>query len=534
MTEPSSPSSAKPAAATAAAAKTGRHAGIRIKLIGAFAAVAGTTLVAAGVAWFGFGQVGGAMRGIVDHDLPAMTEAQALSQQAAGIPAAVGDLFAAADTAGLEAGMEALNARAGAMDATIETLGATGIDSAALERMRAEVFGLIGNLRDKRGLVADRIALDAERAALVAEIGASHATLLETLDPMIQEARFASVRQSLDVKRDTQAAIEELTGEAIVQLNAALDLRAEALAAIRLMARALDSTTALEAEALREPYGETAERLAAAAEMLDAGSEQLMLDLALDRLQALGGGEGNVFDLATTLNGDGPLAERMAAAEPIEAAREALPQIEATLEDLLGKVAANTRARMDQTAGALVDQVNGGVDSLVRSGMETLRLLQELAARANLLAGVYNEAAGATDPARLDALAQVAQTTTSAIYQGLGALPEGERRDTLFEIVNALVDVGSREQNVFEVRRQLLAVETDLSASLDEATAVAARLGEATRAFSDAAVAEADLSADAALGLLERSRLLLAAIAGAAVLIAALIGWLWVDRSLLG
>jgi len=518
----------------AADARTRRRTvGIRAKLIGAFAAVAATTLVAAGVAWVGFGTVGRALDGIVESDLPAMTRAQHLSQDAAGVPSAVAELFGAVEVEALDRGMARLNDRAARMDASIDALAESGADGQALEAMRQQVYDLIGGLTDKRHLVAERIALEDARRETVEQVADYHGLLLEQLAPIVQSARFSTVRQSLDVKRNTQDALSELTDVASVNLEAALVLRAEAVSAIRLMSRAIDATTAAEVEALRQSFAETGERLWAAAGRLDAGSEEIMLDAALDRLLQLAEGEGNVFDLSATLTGGGALADRVAATGPLEAARSELPQLERSVEDLLARIAETARATMQDAAAEVAREVVGGVDALMRSGVDTLRLLHELNARANLLAGVYNEAASATALDRLDELERLAIVTTSEIYQGLGMLAEGDQRDTLFDRVNTLVEIGNGQDSVFAVRRRMIEVQVALDESLEGSRTMAAGLGEQTAAFSIDAASDARAAAGGGLGLLEQSRVLLAAIAAAAVLAAVLIGWLYVDRNLI-
>src|SRR3546814_9312853 len=96
----------------------GRRIGIGFRLFGAFGAVAFLTLVATGIAWLSFVNVGSVLHQVTDRSVPAMTEALRLAAASASLSAEAPALVAAGDDGERQVQTAELEIKVAAMAAT--------------------------------------------------------------------------------------------------------------------------------------------------------------------------------------------------------------------------------------------------------------------------------------------------------------------------------------------------------------------------------------------------------------------------------
>ncbi|MEQ8964772.1 MAG: HAMP domain-containing methyl-accepting chemotaxis protein [Azospirillaceae bacterium] len=516
----------------------GRRIGIRTKLFAAFTAVAATTVVSAGVAWFGFERTGTTLDRTVATDLPRMAEAGALARDAASFAAAVPTVFAAPDRAALDERMTALEARGATLDHDLSLLGEHGVEAGTLATMREPVDAMIGALDPIRAAVEERIRLDAAVAEANGAATAEHEALVAVLEPAIQDTRFGLARAGIDLKRDTGQSVAAITEDAVPTLDAALRLRAAILELVVLMDEVESRPTPREVAAMREPVDAALAAVAGQRARLDLGARGAMLDAALDRLTALvrpgeDGAPAPLFAAASEYAATDPGARAGIEARLAVLGMET-SDARIAVSELLAEIVDRARAAVSGTGTELVSTVNQRADMVLRDGADRLRVLLELLAAANRLAGLYNEAAATSSVERLAALERAATETTSVLLQRAGGIGDGDLQEAALAQVTAFAGFASGEGSIFTLREARLARDERLAALQDDAAGRAATLDARTAAFGASVAAAAQERAGAALDALDRGRITLVVIALGALAVAALIAWLYAGRAIAG
>jgi len=159
------------------------YSGLRAKLMIAIGVVLSGTLVAAAVALVGYANVRTTIDAIVGEAVPAMTEGMAVAQQAERL-VALAPALTSADTA---ATREAVSARIGVakeeFNARLSRLRATGSAGTQLAAIEEASKGLLGNLVQLDQAAAERVALGAERMAMMPKVMAAEAEIQKFTAP---------------------------------------------------------------------------------------------------------------------------------------------------------------------------------------------------------------------------------------------------------------------------------------------------------------------------------------------------------------
>ncbi|WP_377807452.1 methyl-accepting chemotaxis protein [Azospirillum sp. A29] len=159
------------------------YSGLRAKLMIAIGVVLSGTLVAAAVALIGYANVRTTIDAIVGQAVPAMTEGMAVAQQAERL-VALAPALTSADTA---AAREAVSARIAVakdeFNARLSRLRATGSAGAQLAAIEEASQGLLGNLAQLDQAAAERVALGAERMAMMPKVMAAEAEIQKFAAP---------------------------------------------------------------------------------------------------------------------------------------------------------------------------------------------------------------------------------------------------------------------------------------------------------------------------------------------------------------
>jgi len=159
------------------------YSGLRAKLMIAIGVVLSGTLVAAAVALIGYANVRTTIDAIVGEAVPAMTEGMAVAQQAERL-VALAPALTSADTA---AAREAVSARIAAakeeFNVRLSRLRATGSAGAQLAAIEEASQGLLGNLAQLDQAAAERVALGAERMAMMPKVMAAEAEIQKFTAP---------------------------------------------------------------------------------------------------------------------------------------------------------------------------------------------------------------------------------------------------------------------------------------------------------------------------------------------------------------
>ncbi|MDX2204598.1 MAG: methyl-accepting chemotaxis protein [Hyphomicrobiaceae bacterium] len=207
-------------------------AGIRAKLLIAFATVASLTLVAAGVAFLSYRVVGDSLSVIEADSLPGMTHAFVLARQASDL-SSLSSVIAAAE--GGEEVKKADAARAAMVKSMAESIAAlhkSEIGRTATSVLRGDIDELNSSVQNLTAAMADRFEARARRESIMQQVTAAHARLAQIVAPLVDDASFnliLGLRAAGEILDRDQARsdLESLAAKEAVVVEGAAEVRAE-------------------------------------------------------------------------------------------------------------------------------------------------------------------------------------------------------------------------------------------------------------------------------------------------------------------
>ncbi|HEV7372457.1 methyl-accepting chemotaxis protein [Arenibaculum sp.] len=504
----------------------GGRFGIRAKLLLAFGVVAAMTVVSAAVALLSYQTVEGRLDAITQDSLPAMSAARQLAEESAAIAAAAPVLDAAHDETERRRLLDGLGARSASLAALIDTLAARGAEG--VDGLAARASAMDGKLQELGGTVARRIELRGQLERLVPEIANAHAELLEALDPLVLAAGDDLRGRAGDINVLTSVAVSRLTGEASADLIAAFELRADVAALANAIVRVALWDRIDDLEAAAAEFEAVAARIDAATDRVARmPGGDAVVPLVRD-LVAVGRGEGSIFVLRRD-----ELINPFALTRSVASLADEAAGIEGQLHEALQPLVAGARERIGAAGDDLTRRAEEAISSLVDRGLPEFSGYLELEASGNLVAGLLNEGVNARSLDVLGPLARRFDAAAGDFVASLAFVP-ADTAARLSPVAERLVAFGSGADGVFALRTSELRATEASAALLAESRALATELGEAVRVLVAASQADADTAAGQVGEAVGQGRLLMLAIAGASLLAAGLIVWLYVGRSVAG
>ena len=520
--------SPKPDAAPMFASLRRRTATIKVRLISAFACVSLLTLTASGFATIGFQSVGEALDAVTGDAVPAITNALRLSEESTSIAALVPSLTSSQTKAQLQSASAALEAEQRNLESRISELDGQGTDGGDIRAVGGEIIGQLGNLKDTVATVLD---LAEKRAALGRDILQTHEALLQRLTPLVNATSDEFVATSDGTVDNAAKALKQLNEVELVNMRVALQFQANGNLAYGLLREGATAPTVELLQPIRE-------RLTAAMAKLQAGLEEVseespvyeVLSLSLVLLEDFAAGEGNVFELRQNeLQGSGDERSlwhdrRVAAMADIQASHaDLLSNVEPIVDD------ANFNAILasEDTATQLTDTFS----QLIGTDMRSLRMMLELKALSNELAGKLLQAAVAERAEDLKPLMESYGALAVEMSSALSQLPDTEDAVAVAQTATKLKEMGLGEDGVFTLRERELALRQNLAEATDTSRQMSARLGDQVEGLVERAQASVNGSSIAAKGLIDRQSLILLVITLVAVIGSGLIAWYYVHRN---
>lgn len=325
-----------------------RGLGIRGKLFLAFGGVAGLTVMAAVVAMLSYNDVGVALRGITEDNLPAMSLSLKLANSSAEVASAAPAVLAAADLRQRDTAVAAVAANQHALDEVIDALAATMGGKQATVGLRQTAGEMRGNLDRLSAAVGQRLALRDQRTATATAIRATGDTLDKKLTPLIDDTNFTLVtglQGATDGTSDTkviQQRLSDIADKQLGALQAMLDLRADTNLALGLLTDAANIPDKDLLPPVRDSFAAAAGRIGNALDALKATPGTAALAAPVADLLRYGSGAANIFDLRREE------LEAVTAGETILAANRKLAVVLAPLVTVL--VEHNERAAQEAAA----------------------------------------------------------------------------------------------------------------------------------------------------------------------------------------
>jgi methyl-accepting chemotaxis protein len=507
-----------------------RGIGIGGKLIAAFSTVSAITLVACGLAWFSFDKAQTAFREITEGNLPSILAAQRLSEASTNYTAGLPVLYTVQDSSNLTKQAIMLSGHIKVMSDAVAELEGLQLDPAGLARVREDVAAMSSGLEPQRQLIAERLEREARRIMLSGRVAEHHDALNAALWPMIQKAQFRMISAGLDLSNSTSTSVRDLTGTAAGQLATVLQLRGDLAQSVALVLQAFSAQGTGEITSLAAAQQEVQERINAARQTLRAGASQEEFDRLVDRLTVLmtGDGDANLFNVARSLVGRIDGASLVLA----NSARQEIAEVNTQLSEILDQLADEAHEAMVEKSEQLTAGLSQNVDALVRQDLQTFRSLLELSSKANLVAGLLNEAAGTTDRNRLAALEQRFIISISEVLGIQDKLSRAGDYSELSGPLEGLIAVGNGDNSLFKVRQAELDIQDRADALMAQNRELSEKLQSEVSSITTAAQTTTDEASASAQTVMQANRMSLLAIAGASILVSVLIGWLYVARGL--
>jgi methyl-accepting chemotaxis protein len=275
--------------------------GIRGGLIAAFAGVTNLTLIASTVAFFSYGHIGRSLQRIEADAIPALTDALALSRQAAELSAVSSLVLAAGSRADLDNAIAVLEAKRDALHASLNAFSRTSMGRVAFATLTQSAEDLHESTKLLAASINQRLNDNSERERLLAGTAAAHRKLIEILVPMLDDAGFNLVMglQAAARGRDHDGVVRSigrLGDREVSVLQSLADLRAESNMVLGILSEAALAQSKDELPPLRERFTGGKERMLRAAANLGNGEQIHELHAAIEALLAFGETGGGLFD----------------------------------------------------------------------------------------------------------------------------------------------------------------------------------------------------------------------------------------------
>ncbi len=280
-------------------ASRGLKAGIRAKLLAAFATVSSLTLVAAGVAFISYRVVGDSLSVIEKDSLPGMTHALVLARQASDLSSLSSVIAAAENLDEVQRADKVREATFKAMTESLDALQKVEIGRRSGAALRGEIDQLNASVKQLTQAVAARFELQKRRERIVQQVAAMHAKLAEGVAPLVDDASFnliLGLRAAGEILDREQAKtdLEALAAKEAVVMEGAAELRAESNLLLGILNEIALSPSDAKLGPLRDRLTASVQRARKATDKLGDMPEAKKLRKAVDDLVALEAGDNGL------------------------------------------------------------------------------------------------------------------------------------------------------------------------------------------------------------------------------------------------
>jgi len=514
-------------------ARRGVQLGLGHKLFLAFGSVGSIALMAVGAAWLAFDRVAGDVTVLADDSIPVMGAATDLLRQAGLTTDAALDLAEASSDSERAQVAGALAERVMHLRTRLSALAEGGV--AGTDAARRQIAALEEMSRSLDEHVAARLARAAEVEARIAAAEQAHVRLTARLMPALTNAESALRAAGDATIRDTRSALTALMEGEVRVLENGLTAMALGEQLIALIARSATVETLERLAVLQDRFQGVADRLSAVTAALPDTPESEELRMMALLLADFGQGSDSVFALREReLRIDSLPPYEQAA---VRAQREAVARdVEAVLTAFnTAAVPVTDTATFNLVIGGetVSDQVDATLTKLIRTDVALLQNLR-------IMQGLIDRMLGHLKTATHEPTAAGVRHLAEAFERGaerLQTLAQGLVLDTnkvrLQEAVAAFVALGTGRDAVFQVRERELSEIAAGKRALDESRRHAAALTKAVDEIVATARMRADAAADQATATIATNKIILAVLAGLAMLVTLAVCWLFIARSVM-
>jgi methyl-accepting chemotaxis protein len=513
---------------------TGVGLNIRVKLALAFGSVLALTLIAGGVGYVSFQDIGRSLSQIVDDNLPALTATEQLAALSGQIAAAAPGLMSAATDAARRTEFGALAEKQQTATALIKTLQAQrAADPAAAQAAGAIADRVMAELDALNGVVERKLLSETQRLAALKRLEDAHGVFLKLLAPAVDDGNFSLMTDGDDALQKTNKGLGVLMDGGVSTLRGVLEVEVAGTTVVAQLIEAANAPSPDRANVTKDPITAATTAAGKTFKTLPESPELAALRTAYDGIVALTVGVGSVYSLPFA-RPDASVAELQA----VQRTRYAfVERIHAAHQDFAAKaIAVVDAANFDLVLASedLAKQNQGTISALMERGVTGLRSLLELQAEGNLLVGLIREAGTTEQLERLVPMRERVEAILAHMEISLAAVTDKTLVAQLakqLEVFGALVN---GPENVLVLREQELRAHAAALASLARNRALAEEFNGAVGKM----VADVQRAAETAGGRsgsqIDRGMILLIVIMSVSVVVCLLVGWLVVARNIAG
>lgn len=499
--------------------------GIKAKLLLAFATVAAATLVASGVALVSFDGARQTLTAITGTNVQAIVVSQHLAESSAALDAGLPALHDAASPSAADAARDEINNHVMAMDQRIGDLEAVRPEDQRISEIRNVIYAAITEINPLRNAVVSRISLAEQRAGLLAEAMGLHSQILVTVEPMIERGQNTLMQSGIELNSVARSSVREVTVVSADQVLAATELRTRITQTMALMSQAVMAPDTDTLADLQVAFDDAVAVVTALLDRVEVGEQDRLLRALVSSILAFGQGDWGLFAVRQqVLDGNETLAR-----QSVDTVREIASledEIQAILEPLVDRV----RSGMRESGDALVVRLTDDINLLLNEGLAEVQALASIRAEVDELASLLTEISTATDGQRLSELADLAVRSAAGLVDDVDGLVFDEHYEALIAPIETLAEQVTQSGALVDTRRAELAA----IAEADDRLSVIRDQSTALRSLTAAVTEDAQMTTRQAAALAEEqlsaSQTTLIAIAAASVLLAGLIGWLYVGQ----
>jgi class 3 adenylate cyclase/HAMP domain-containing protein len=482
--------------------------GIKARLFLAFGLLAALTAIASAVAWWVFSDIDRSVVRVTHESVPSMVTSLHLAEVSAEIAATAPSIMASNSQETRVREQARLDQRVQALTVMIANLDASTVDPEIKAKISNTASEIIRALAQLNVAVEQRLYLQAQREDNVVKLSQAQASLLNLLEPMVDDAVFDLVISGEQVTAESNLSITNFVEVGVNVLYHLLTINADGNLAAGLLAEANQIGNAVLLQPVSERFSAAAASIENNLRQLPDSHEKPGLRIAIQALLSFGQKSDNVFTTRTRLlenaNEDFNYlnVERNEFGVALKSAHELfLTALNPMIDDAAFNLVMSTEAVADNSTGSIRD--------LIDVGVSTLHVLLTIRAEGNLAAGLLNEAAVSSDATQLQPLEERFIAAKGQITRILRSLPGAFDSEALGVVLTALIDHGTGNDSIFVLRRQELDQAAASQHALETSQALAVTLGNEVAHLVADARSQSDTAALGSTRAIERGQILM-------------------------
>ena len=489
------------------------------------------TVVAATVAIWAFGDLRKAMNSFAGEAIPAIKSSLQMAAEGVTIAARAPEIVTAGNSEERTAVQDEISELLSKLETQVSAL------SALNDEQRQQNIDLIGTFRTGVQQLGEKMADKEQIAAQVDEDVAAmlttHQNFLRELTPLVTEANADLVTTSDATVEKSSSLIDSLLKGEVNAMQAGLRLGSSIREVLAIMARTEVGSDPEGVAPMEEHFKETSNDIQNAMALLPSTDAAAALKAFTQDLMSLGEGENSAFairfqelDFSKSLS----FQETLALKKKREDLNTKLNSLEASFTSMIEPVIDEATSNLEIGGRDLNATISDTINGLVHGNMARLQSMLQLAAEANLMAGLLNAAANAQDTESLATLSGRYDAAKGAADTAIDIFSERVGNPEIAELAGKIVAFGTGTNSVFALRQRQLEIDAEAVQALAESRATSEDIQQGMKQI----VAEAEViaaeSENRALNNITDSQNLLFIMVGGSAVAGLLIGWFLVSR----